>query len=380
VVSHPQWYYDYNVPHAFVYDEARNHPDTKPDWVTEAGWATKFSYGISRYVELSIRPLVHIKNIHVQPSVSTNSLKIDLWIYNGSSDSKDLLVMPELSAWNDIEWNYPAIESRAVFIDAGEVKKVTLGPVAWDLGPESYWWPNKPYREDYMATLHNIHFESKEKKKIVDMKVQRFGFVEWSEESNYYTVNGVRINMISDGTPEPAMSEYDCYSISPAFLPPTDTSYGCPETWRRYMRLGICANRIHQSTPTEYMMDVADELGFILIAETPIRGCQTQNWKSLDPYLNSVKAMALYGRNHACISRYSLLNEGTTKYIPELIDAILTVDETRPLVFEDNELNRPAVIKGSKGHTYAMLHYREIPEPAGIITGMGEYAWHWADR
>jgi len=380
VVSHPQWYYDYNVPHTFIYAEARNHPDSKPDFASEPGWATKFSYGITRYVGLQIKPAIFIKEVFVQPSVSGNSLTFDLWVSNQTSEDKELSIFSEISGRHEIQWEYPDIKPFETSIPAGEVGKIRIGPVPWNLGPESYWWPNKPFQEDYKAVLHNLVIQLMDKDRIVDEKNQRFGFVEWSEELNYFTVNGVRINMISDGTPEPAMSEYDCYSNSPAFLPASGNTLGCPETWERYMRLGICANRIHQSTPTEYMMDMADELGFILIAESPIRGCQEQKWAKLEPYLQSVKEMALYGRNHPSICRYSLLNEGTTEYIPELIDAIRTVDSTRPLVFEDNMINNPVRIDGTEGHAYAMLHYVDYPKPAEIITGMGEYAWHWADR
>ena len=58
----------------------------------------------------------------------------------------------------------------------------------------------------------------------------------------------------------------------------------------------------------------------------------------------------------------------------------LSSSPTRPLVFEDNEINHPAVLHGIRGHAHAMLHYTEIPVAAEVITGMGEYAWHWADR
>jgi hypothetical protein len=71
---------------------------------------------------------------------------------------------------------------------------------------------------------------------------QRFGFVEWAEAAASWTVNGVRINFISDATPESGMSDYDCYTTSEAF----GTVAGARETWRRYMRLGISSNRIHQ--------------------------------------------------------------------------------------------------------------------------------------
>jgi hypothetical protein len=384
VISYPQWHYNYEVPHGFVYYESRYHPDTKPDWASESGWGTKFSYGITKYIRLKVLPAVYIENIFVQPSVADSSLKYEVWIKNHSARSKNVVINSRLSSWNDYDWNYPDFDPVDAVIGSGETKKITVGPVVWNLGEQSYWWPNKPFREDYKAVLHNLTVTINEKYKKWDTRTQRFGFVEWAEgpdtaRSLYYMVNGVRINQVSDGTPEPAMSEYDCYSVSPAFLPPTDSTLGCSETWKRYMRLGISANRIHQSTPTEYMMDAADETGFMLIPETAIRGCQTQNWN--DIYLpQAVMELAAFCRNHPSVCRYSLQNEADSAWIPVLIDSMKIIDPLRPLVFEDDEINRPARIEGKTGHAYGMLHYTDYPKPAIILTGMGEYAWHWADR
>jgi hypothetical protein len=379
VVSYPQWHYHYEVPHAFVYDEYRNHPDTKPDWSSEVGWATKFGYGITKSVGLVVLPGVYISDVFVQPSVTENSLRYDVWIHNHTGKSKEVEIISGLNSWNGDQWNYPVLDPVNVIISPRQIKKIEIGPVQWKPGPESYWWPNKPFREEYKARLHNLTIAVLEKNKEWDSRIQRFGFVEWTEGPNYYMVNGVRINQVSDGTPEPAMSEYDCYSVSPAFLPPTDSTLGCQETWKRYMRLGICANRIHQSTPTEYMMNAADENGFMLIPETGIRGCQTQNWHST--YLpQAVMELARICRNHPSVCRYSLQNEADPLWIPVLIDSVKKVDHLRPLVFEDNQINKPERIDGKSGHAYAMLHYVDYPKPAQIITGMGEYAWHWADR
>jgi hypothetical protein len=126
------------------------------------------------------------------------------------------------------------------------------------------------------------------------------------------------------------------------------------------------------------MLDVADELGFMLIPETAIRGCQAQEWHA--QYLpQAVRELARFCRNHPSVCRYSLCNETKPEWIPDLVDAIEPEDGTRPLVFEDNQVNRPARIEGrrGKGHAYAMLHYRAHPRPVEMITGLGEYAWQW---
>ena len=356
VISYPQWHYNYEVPHGFIYKEARLHPDTRPAFAREPGWGSKFSYGIAGYVEIRIESLVHIKDTFVRTSVSEKTLASDLWVANRTSQAKHLVVNSSLTSWNGSLWDYPRIDPVEITLAGNEIRKVTLGPVDWNLGRESYWWPNKPFHEDYRAQLHNLTITVTEEGRVVDSKTRRFGFVEWGEGPYYYTVNGVRINQISDGTPEPAMSDYDSYSLSPAFLPPADRTKGCPESWKRFMRLGISANRTHQSTPTEYMLNVADELGFMLIPESPIRGKGRQKWH--DEYLlRSVRELAIVSRNHPSVCRYSLMNESRLEWIPSLIDAIRGEDPTRPLVFEDNEIDEPARIDGTDGHAYAMLHY-----------------------
>ena len=376
VVSYPQWHYNYEVPHGFVYSEARMHPETRVDFDPEPGWASKFSYGITKYVRVAISPEVYIQDVFVRTSVEKKTLSIDFWIRNTTDRNRTLVIRPECSSWNGDDWNYPNIKPIKISLRANEIKKISSGSVEWDLGPESYWWPNKPFNEDYRAKLHFIKATLSENKRVIDTKKQRFGFVEWTEGTNYYMVNGVRINQISDGTPESAMSHYDCYSISPAFLPPTDSTLGCPETWKRYMRLGISANRMHQATPTTYMMDVADELGFMLIPETAIRGCQLQKWH--DVYFpQAVMELAEFSRNHPSVCRYSLQNEAEPSWIPILIDSIRTVDPTRPLVFEDNSIGHPVQIDGKSGHAFAMLHYVNYPKPSTMITGVGEFAWHY---
>lgn len=356
-VSH----YQRKVPVGFVYAET---------WKPNNGWASRFGQGIVKYVRLTVYPDVSIRDIFVRPSVAAASLTCEVKVRNHSAAEKTLAVSGKLSSWNGDPWKYPEFPEAKVTVGADAEASVTVGPVPWNLGHESWWWPNKPFREDYKAKLHHLRLAISNNGGAAHERRARFGFVEWTEGPAWYLVNGVRINFIGDGTPESAMSEYDCYSTSPAFLLP-----GCAETWKRYMRMGIGANRIHQSTPTEAMMDAADELGFMLIPETAIRGCQDQKWD--DVHLpQAVKELAAVCRNHPSVCRYSLQNEASPGWVPKLVDAIREADDTRPLVFEDNQQNRPGRKDGTKGgRAWCMLHYQRHPKPAAVITGLGECAW-----
>lgn len=368
---HKKWYlnrYGGQCPVPIGFDYQAGAPPV-------SGFNSKFSYGITKYVKIAVYPQVYIKDVFVRPSVVNNNFYFDVWVDNHSSGSRSITIQGNLTSWNGDTWAYPVIPNTGATVPGNTVQKVTVGPITWGLGPGSYWWPNIPFSETYTAKLHNLDLSIKEGPVTLDTKTQRFGFRECAEGPNYYMINGVRINHISDGTTESGMSEYDCYSVSPAFLPPTGPNTGCPETWKRYMRLGINTNRICQSTPTEYMLNAADEVGFMCVAETAIRGYDS-NWQLWDDtYLpQAEKELARVCRNHPSVIRYSLANEWYND--PRLIEAIITEDNSRPLVFETHPYNNyPCRIDSANGHAYTMNHYTSYPQPATIISGMGEYAW-----
>lgn len=368
VKAYTLWHYTNAVPVGFIYLEGWLNA-SKP-----GQWASKFSFGITKYARLAIYPSARISDVFVKPSVSRDTLSAEVTVRNDSAEKATFTLTGALSSWSADSWKYPAFAPKEVVVPAKSAVRAQLGPVAWGLGSNSYWWPNKPFREDYKANLHLLNLTLSKGTNEIDKRAQRFGFVEWGETPMYYTVNGTRINFIGDGTPEAAMSEYDCYSTAAAFLPPGGSSGGCPETWRRYMRMGISVNRTHQSTPTQYMMDAADETGFMLIPETAIRGCQRQTWD--DQLLpQSARELALFCRGHPSVCRYSVMNEAPPDWVPQLVDALASADDTRPMVFEDNHLKAPASVEGTNGHAVAMLHYVLHTRPATRLTGVGEIAW-----
>jgi hypothetical protein len=116
------------------------------------------------------------------------------------------------------------------------------------------------------------------------------------------------VTQVGDVTTESQIGYYDAYATLPAFLPPTGPGTGCPETWRRYMRCGINSNRVSCGLPTEYMMQAADETGFMLIPEAVTFGNNTCRYNDIY-HPQTVREMGLLCRNHPCVIRYSLGNE-----------------------------------------------------------------------
>ena len=348
-------------------------------WCSWAG-NSKVAYGITRYVRLAILPALYVDGLLIRTSVTRRELQYGIRIHNTTDRVQEVKLAGKLSSWNSRSWEYPRIpETRATVPPGGEVE-VTSVPVMWNLGPESYWWPNIPFREDYAAQLHWLDLQISAGDTVCQKIRRRFGFVEHAEGPYYYTINGVRVTGIGEGAAEGQLSYYDSYTEAPAFQPPGGSRSGCAETWRRYMRIGINSMRLHCSPPTEYLMETADEVGFLLVPEVPIWGNGLSQWDPVN-HPQAVQEMGSLCRNHPSVARYSLTNEVSDRLSPSwpwraLIDAMIDVDPTRPLTFELDHRGVGKIDGVTKGHAYIMEHYGDITAKGGdFIRGEGEQFW-----
>lgn len=207
---------------------------------------------------------------------------------------------------------------------------------------------------------------------------QRFGFVEHAEGPYYYTVNGVRVSGFSDSMAYGQLHEYDCWTEMACFQPPNGQFKGCPLTWNRFQRIGFNTLRTHLSVPSRYMLETADEAGFMLIPEVGGKWVDTLPFGAR--FARQLKGIIMTCRNHPSIARYSLGNEmyGLKKDQRELmIDAAAEMDDTRPDVFDGLDIDDAAKEKvyGTKGgHAIVMDHYRD-PKEGDFLRGMGEHFW-----
>ena len=350
--------------------------------------STKFAYGLTGHVRLAIYPPVYIADVFVRPSVSGNSLAYEVWIANGSAQARTVTLTGALTPWGERSWKYPVLPQQTVTVDAGATQKVSAEGVVWGLGPQSYWWPNIPFKEDYQATLHWLKLTLAADGQVVHQRQQRFGFVEHAEGPYYYTVNGVRYTGFGDSNSYGQIGEYDCWTESSCFQPPHGNIKGCAETWKRYQRIGFNSMRLSTSVPTPYMLDTADEAGYMLHPEGG--HWQVEKHSTFHPVLTPLQLQEtiVACRNHPCVQFYSLANEvaigGGALAKPDwpfrrLIDAALEVDPTRPLVFnpEPDKFRNWRLDGVRGGHAMLMGHY-DRPEPSAEprqIRGNGECAW-----
>src|SRR3712207_1281703 len=97
--------------------------------------------------------------------------------------------------------------------------------------------------------------------------------------------------------------------------------------------------RIHQIPPSPYMLDVADELGLMIIGETAIRGSQQRQdlVAGRENMLAHARALVERDRNHASVIRWSQANEpdadqrDSLELQRDLYRTVMAADGTLPI-------------------------------------------------
>lgn len=357
------------VPSGFMYAEAwRNDTD---------GWQSRSCAGICRFVRLIELPALRVSDVQTASSVGPPAtLNVRVTILNDAlTTSPPLSFTGSLSSWNGASFAYPSIPPQSISRGVPPRSSVTVSfSVSWEgVGAESWWWPNRPYSPTYVAQLHflNLTLSSGASSST------RFGFVEHSARTFFWTLNGERVNHISDATPENGMSFYDAYAFSGSYFATSPR-----DVWRQYMRVGITSNRIHQSTPTEELLDAADEVGFLLKPESPVRGgcdytaCPSSF--SLSGFTQSMTELAVSCRGHPSVFAYSVENEsqerqGALLFIAALIDAANAADPTVPLTTEGS--SNSYFYNGTNVSAVNLLHYAVPDDSRSYIRAVGECAW-----
>jgi len=229
----------------------------------------------------------------------------------------------------------------------------------------------------------------------------RFGFRQTRQVGAHYELNGVRVNFRGDNLQgadydsiKTAKDVSDAYDLLPGFLPPSVSNPGWPAAVDNYERLNYNVNRIHQEPASPYMLDVADEMGLMLVDETAIRGSNNDQdfIDGLTNMLSHADALVRRDRNHPAIIRWSQANEAeyestnSNMFQLQLYQAIMAADDTRPVSADSAHAgtNFDASYTAITASNFSALeHY---PGGLGIYTeqvrtsttrpfGVGEYIW-----
>ena len=363
-------------------------------------WCENLPQGIFRSAELKIYPEVYISDVFVKPSVKNDKLYCDVWIRNASLRDISVDLSGSISSWNGKGWDYPELPVQSVNIAKNSTKKVSVKSANWNLGSESYWWPNVPYKHGYKAELHKLQLSivSGGGASVLHDTSVRFGFREVTQASdgsntNYY-LNGIRVNFRGDslqGANYDGIDDGgkgDAYGTYAGFLPGVN---GWSKAVDNYQRLNYNVVRIHQVPCTPYMLGVCDEMGLMLIEETAIRGSgDVQDFvKGHDNMVNHLKSLFMRDRNHPSIVRQSLSNEpdwsktDSLQFEIDLYNAAMEVDGTRPLSIDAGANSREEMdysnfsVYRHYGFGGSFAKYtEEVHVRADRPYGCGEFIWH----
>lgn len=287
-----------------------------------AGWSPDVAQGIFRTAHLEVYPVVHVSDVFVRTSVDLRTLTYDVTVVNDDSRDRWVVLGGALSSANEAGWSYPSIPTVRALVRAGATRTVRVGPVSWQAGVASYWWPNVPYRKGYRAQLHDLAVSLQSDAPGTGASrtaaTVRFGFRQIRQVGGHYELNRVRVNFRGDSLTEADYDSIDfgggrgdAYGTYPGFRAPSATNPGWPQAVNNYQRLNFNVVRVHQIPATPYMLDVADAMGLMLVGESAIRGSNLHENFLLgrSNMIEHVKALVRRDRNHASVLRWSVSNE-----------------------------------------------------------------------
>ena len=302
-----------------------------------ATWQPKLADGIIRGIEMQILPPVSIDDVFVRTSVDGDHIQPEVVLCNTTAETVRAVIKGKLSSWNGDRFKYPALPEIPCTLAAGERRPVDLGQTGWGLGTESYWFPNVPYRKGYRARLHNLSLTVTVDGEVMHEVTERFGFRQFEAKGCHYYLNGIRCNLRGDNQQEADFGT-DAYGTFPGFGPPSRGNPGWPRAVDNLLRANFNVMRIHQVPPTPYMLDACDELGLMIVDETPIRGSEGLEdfVAGREHMIDAARELALRDRRHPCVVIWSAANEiwNQRGLALALQAAILAVDDTRPIIVD----------------------------------------------
>ena len=314
-------------------------PQTAKRWMVPqaAAWLEDIAEGIIRGVRMLIVPAVHLSEPFVVTSVSQGTLNAYVKVNNVSDKPVKGIIRAKLSSACAAKFAYAKLPEVAFSVDARDSRRFDLLTTIWGLDKNSFWWPNVPYQKGYQAVLHNLELEVVVDGKVTHTLRQRFGFREFSWKGSYYYLNGVRCNLRGDNQQE-ANFGTDAYGVHPGFGMPRKGNAGWPGAVDTLLRMNFNVLRIHQVPATPYMLDVCDELGLMIVDESPVRNSEClEDWVGgWENMIAVVRELVLRDRNHASVVIWSAANEiwNNRPLSLALQGAVWSADWTRPVIID----------------------------------------------
>lgn len=301
-------------------------------------WFAYIARGIWQDVYLESQPVQAIEDVVVRTSVREKRLEVDAQVTlpqsgaalaAGSMGKAPVLRLAVKPSDGAAEAEVLKAEvSAAGVANNGGTSTVRF---ALDWADPVLWSPDQPF----LYTLELSLVE--DGRRVLDRQEVRFGFREVWTEGPRFILNGIPVNLRGD---------------SWHFQGANQQTEGYVRTWYSMCKeAGVNCVRLHAEPYPTYYLDIADEMGMLIVDETAIYGSGKTMQADHPDYIENcrrhVERLVRRDKNHPSIIMCSVENEMRwvdgrdifKTYIPEFMDIIRQLDATRPIIVEgDNRL------------------------------------------
>ena len=252
------------------------------DW-----WARGDVSGIIDDVWLRGFGTVCINDAFIKTSYQNKTITVDYTVKNYGTQSRTVTIKGDVSP-STSGTVVKTLTSNPVTLAAGQEKVVTVS-ASWT--DPQLWWPDQP-------NLYHIASQVLEGTTVVDRETRRFGFREMWISGIHFILNGIRSNQRGDNT----------------YVEDNLTTVARVESQvARWKQLNMNIFRWHAAPVPEYMMDVCDEKGFMVVNESPLYGTNGLNRPGGSVWIDHCHEQFTYwikgSRNHPSVVRWSVSNE-----------------------------------------------------------------------
>lgn len=294
-------------------------------------WFGSIARGIWQDVYLESRPDVSLADVSIRTSVRENRLDVDAAVIHPSVSTlktsyKAILYVRE----NGDSLSSPILQAETdslVVSDQGYSSRLMFH-LNWE--DAKYWNPEQP-------NLYKLELLLLTGDEVIDQLEERFGFREIWTEGSKFMLNGTPINLRGD---------------SWHFQGAIQQTQEYVRNWYSMCKeAGVNCVRLHAEPHPTYYLDIADEMGMLIVDETAIYGSSKSMAADHPDFIANCKAhvrrLVERDRNHPSLIMWSVQNEMRwvdgrdifKQHIPSMMDLIRELDSTRPIIVEgDNRL------------------------------------------
>lgn len=344
--------------------------------------------GIWQDVSLLAIPKTSIDEMQVDPDVGQSRLTVTVSLRGASNPSRKLGYQAKVYEWQSLAGKATALApepkwrlgEKAVLSLAMQTVKSTSTSTSVELSASvgnklKPWSPESP-------KLYGVVVELIENGKIIDRKYTRFGWRQFTIKGSALLLNGKPIQLKGDAW---------------HFM-------GVPQMTRRYAwswftmlkQANANAVRLHAQPYPSFYLDVADEMGIMVLDESAIWASHCSfNYDAPEFWERSmehIESLVKRDRNHPSVFGWSVSNEinaalgvvRSTKndqksindQVGLLIDRVRELDPTRPWISGDGEEDMGGRFPVAIGHYGDLAYYErlsKLDKPYGIGEACSAY-------